>query len=324
MAPSNAYLNFAARTRGLNDAQRRVYQAFLDGLTTDGLFNSDGTSSYFDWIYVFRTNSAANARLNLVGDIYNATVAGSPTFTANSGYTGTLDSSTDNIDSNFNPSTASSPKYVRDSAHVSVWVETDLSTDAVSIGCTAGSSDINITPRFNTDGKAYYRINEQSSAGVTTADSLGFYLANRSGASTQQAYKNAVDQGMTGVASVAVPNATITVLNKNGASRGDSRKISFATCGASLTQTQVTNLYNRIVDFRNGVQAPADASTTAYDNFIARVTGASNGLKAAYKGLLVGLTTDGLFNADGTSSVLDCLYRFDTQDATTARLNLVQ
>ena len=65
-ADSAAYTNFIARTSGLNDTHDDAYKALLNSLTDAGLFASDGTSTVFDVLYIFKTQDATTANLNLV------------------------------------------------------------------------------------------------------------------------------------------------------------------------------------------------------------------------------------------------------------------
>src|SRR6266576_6414868 len=137
---SNAYLNFIARVTGASAGLKLAYQGFLDGLTTDGLFNSDGTSSYFDALYIFATQNSATALLNLVSSSFTGTVNGSPAFKANQGFTGVSLSTTVYIDTGFNPTTASSPKFTQNSAHLSGWSDSNVQSSA-SGGTFTGQAD---------------------------------------------------------------------------------------------------------------------------------------------------------------------------------------
>lgn len=78
--------------------------------------------------------------------------------------------------------------------------------------------------------------------------------------------------------------------------------------------------------FPSGVMVAAAAATSdsaAYTNYAGRVSLDSTHVPLV-QGLLNGLTTDGVFLADGTSLILDALYITAAQDLTTAKKNLVQ
>src|SRR5258706_5828950 len=74
---------FFARTSGLDAAHIAAYNTFICGLVTDGLF------SKFDVLHIYATQDSTTALLNLVSTSYNGTAVGSPTFTADRGFTGT-------------------------------------------------------------------------------------------------------------------------------------------------------------------------------------------------------------------------------------------
>jgi len=258
---SLAYTNFAARV-SLDSTHIPYYKTLLNGLTTDGLFNSDGTTDFFDVLYIFAAQDTATALTNLVSSSFTGTANGGPTFNADRGFTGVDASLTVFIDTGFNPVTASSPKFVQNSAHQSAWSDTNLQASAsggVAIGSRNGTTYFSETfPRYS-DGNAYYRINDGTAGGIVTADATGHYLANRSGAAAQQGYKNAVDQGVTAVASLAPINFTFFILatsNSGSGGLGDANQYTMASLGGSLTATQVTNFYNRLRTYMTSVGVP--------------------------------------------------------------------
>src|SRR5438105_2736087 len=64
-ADSAAATNLLARTTGLDAAHIAAYKALLNGLTADGIFNSDGTSNFLDALYIWATQDQTTADLNL-------------------------------------------------------------------------------------------------------------------------------------------------------------------------------------------------------------------------------------------------------------------
>jgi len=265
LANSTAYTNFAARcvTAGatLTGSDITNYSNLLNGLTTDGLFNSNGTSSFLDALYVFAAPSATVALLDLTNNAFNCTVPNTtPTFSAYAGYTGADGSGTVYLSTGYNP-TVNAINYSQNSASIGAWSNTNLQSGA-SGGCsigyqTAAGSISDIFPKYST-GLAYYRINDPQagpSAGVSNSDSTGFYVANRSGASAQQGYRNAVDQGVVAVTSHSLSSGTIPIcgLATPANSFGDSHQLSVAFIGGNLSSTNVTNLYNRLATYRTAV-----------------------------------------------------------------------
>lgn len=247
---------FFDRAGNLSAQDRKNYGALIRGLILDGVW------SKFDALYILAAPDTTTALLNLVQNTFNLTANGSPTFTAYQGYVATETASpTDYLDTGFVPSTAGG-NYTLNDAHYSYWSNTDNTATAAqwSIGTNITPGPPNAFARSiakHTDGKAYLRINDNGeSAGVATATSNGFYTAVRTGSSAQKGYKNASDLSITSVASGVLSSFSFFLLANNNAgtaAQGSNRQLSQASIGASLTQTQVTALYNRIGTFRTAV-----------------------------------------------------------------------
>jgi len=236
---------FLTRTSGLDTKHTNMYINLINGLVSDGVWGK------LDALYFLATQNSTTALLNLVSSSFAITANGAPAFVADQGYTGVNNSTTVYLDTGFNPSTAGG-NFSQNSAHISFWSNTNPATGltAMSVNATSGTQ-VNIFPRFS-DSKAYWRINDSNaalSAGVTVGTQIGYYVANRSGASTQNGFINAVDQGVVSVASGAVVNFNMTILGQNISgthSGGYPGQCSVASIGGSLSSTDVTNLYNRI------------------------------------------------------------------------------
>lgn len=243
---------FLARTSGLDATHTNAYKALINGLVADGVF------SKLDFLYTLGTQDSTNALLNLCSTSFNAVVVGSPTFTADRGFLGVDASATVYLDSQFNPSTAGG-SFATNSAHISAWSNTNAASSASGgtiIGNSTSSGNSNsssILPKYS-DGNAYFRINDgTSSAGFVNANSTGQYIANRSGASATQGYRNASLVGSPNAAAGTLANKTIGILVDNdtvsGPFFGGAFEIAAASAGGSLSSTDVTNFYNRLRTF---------------------------------------------------------------------------
>lgn len=256
---------FIARTSGLDATHTAAYKALLNGLTTDGLFNSDGTSSIFDALYIIATQDEATAVLNLVSTSFGITKNGTPNFTADTGYLGTDSASPSNfLDTGFNPSTASSPKYTQNSAHLSAWSLTNATptNGGAIIGLNAADTVIqsNIFPRFS-DGNLYGRIDDVSaSSGSAVADSLGHFAVVRTDSTHSQTYKEGSLVANPNAVSAVIQNGNIYVLAINrigtGAINGGGYRIAASSIGAALTATQVSNFRDRVRTYLTSVGVP--------------------------------------------------------------------
>jgi hypothetical protein len=258
---------FLARANTLAAPYIDPITTFICGSVSKGLINSDGTSNVFDVLYLFATQDTTNALLNIVSSSYTGTTSGSPTFTAGRGFTGTDQaSSPPYINTGFNPRTASSPIFVQNSAHISMWSNTNA--QAVNGGCCIGAfgggggTESDIFPKYS-DGKAYFRINDAApqTSGVTNANSTGHYIATRSSSGSQNGYINAVDQGISPITSGLPPSLNIIILAGNlptdpTAINGGGYQVCMASIGASLNSTQTTDFYNLLRAYMTAVGVP--------------------------------------------------------------------
>lgn len=245
---------FLARTTSPDATHISAYTNFICGLVADNVWTK------FDALYVLAAQSTTNALLSLVSSTFNATSNGSPTFTADRGYTGTNLSATVYLSTNFNPSTASSPKFTQNSAHVSGWSVTDAGALGTGfIGYSITTNEAAIVPKY-TDNNAYFRTNSSGSAGQAVATSQGFYIGNRSSSTAVQGYKDG-SQIMTHTSSdnsVAIQNANMAILaiNINTVPQGSGHQIAFASIGSSLSSDDALAFYTRARTYATAVGMP--------------------------------------------------------------------
>ncbi len=246
---------FLARTSGLDSTHRNAYIALIDGLVADGVW------SHLDVLHIYATDTTSNALLNLVSSSFSGVANGSPTFTADRGYTGST-GSTVYIDTQFNPTTASSPKYVLNDAHLSVWDLATATTFDSAIGhANAGDTSSALIIPKATDNKMYIRLNQAGLAGESFANGSsadGHYTASRSSSNHADAYRNASSLFVNGNGTNALINKNIYTLGYNGASApvGSICQLAMASIGSFLSSTDVTNFYNRLRTFMTVVGVP--------------------------------------------------------------------
>ncbi len=250
--------NFFARAGTLDATHFTAYDNLICGLVSDGVW------SKLDVLQIYATQNSTMALLSLVSSTYNGTIHGSPTFTADRGFTGVDASATDFIYSNFNPLTATSPLYVQNSAHISAWALTNV-TSSSSGGSVIGANNLppiqsNIFPKFS-DGNVYFRINGSNIAGIANANAIGHYIANRSGSNALQGYKNGSSILTDSTASVAPANAQFLVLAQADVAgaipdQGSGLQIAQMSIGSSLSATDATNFYNRLRTYLTAVGVP--------------------------------------------------------------------
>lgn len=235
---------FLARTSGLNANHTNAYTNFICTLVTAGAW------SKFDALYVFFTQDATTANLNLKSSSYTITPNGSPGFTADSGYIGVDASATVYLDTGFVPSTAGG-QYAQDSAHVAVWSLTSGQSSAsggvvVGDGAGSGTGNTYIFPRYSSDN-AFSRINGVEDVTVTSTDGTGYWVALRNGATDQRLYRNATQLGTNEGADGTLSTLSMYFLGSNAGgvgSSGGAVRLAMGSIGATLTPTDITNIYN--------------------------------------------------------------------------------
>ena len=193
-----------------------------------------------DAFYMLAAADAQSALLNWVSTSYSLTAVSSPTFAADRGYTSNGTSSY--LDTGFNPTTAVSPKYLLDSAHLGSWLRNDLTNlnyfDIGNNGArfNARSSSANALRGFLNDA-----TNGNFGANAT---SIGHFVLNRSAAGARQGYQNGSALGSDTQASTALSNSSILILQVG--SQFSLRQSAAAHFGASLSAAEDLALYNAL------------------------------------------------------------------------------
>lgn len=246
--------NFLARTSGLDATHIAAYTALLNGLDADGL------TAKLDMLHIYATQTSATALLNLISTSYTGVIHGSPNFTADQGFASTESGSTDYIDTQFTPATATSPKYVQDSAHITCTNLTDATSSRACIGVNDTASSVTfLVCRDASLGQVQVGINSASIAQVTNSGSaVGFYACVRPDNAKILAYKSG--SGVTSnvsATSTPVANRNLITLgsNNSGTIATTALRVAHASIGASLSATDVANYHSRIVTYMAAVGA---------------------------------------------------------------------
>lgn len=228
-------------------ARKTLYATMIDAIVTAGVWSKT------DALYLFAAADAPTALVNLKSSSFTATATNSPTFTVDRGYAG---NGTDSVvNTNFNPTTAPSPNFTQNSAHMGAWVLTNRAgASAAVIGNASADAGCNIYPFF-TDTAGYLRLNDNVEAeGFSSGGSNGFFLANRSSSSARQGYKNGVSLGAYAANTSKSPiNADIAV--GRGGITFSTDQVSAAILGGSLNATEQLALYNALLAYLQGVGA---------------------------------------------------------------------
>ncbi len=242
-----AATSFLARTSGLDATHVTAYTSLICGLVSDGVW------AKLDALYILATQDSTTAKLNLVQNLYNLTAVSAPTFTVDRGYTGGGTGSGKYLDTGFEPDIVTA-NYTLNSAHISVWDRTSRgSAVEVQMASEGGGDSTNIATQIG--GNALMRINDNpAGSSYANADAQGWFLANRTGASAETGYKNAVSIG-TDTTTAGLPNANIILLANSGPAFETTDQLSMASIGASLSGAQITAFYSRLQTYMTAVGA---------------------------------------------------------------------
>lgn len=166
-------------------ADKTNYDTLICGLQTDG--NFAGLDGLYIWAAPTTTN-AANINLVNPGTFNGTPTNGSPTFTAYHGYTG--DAAAFYIDTGFNPSTATSPNFVQNSATIGVYNLSSRTTGQNwwAQGNIAGSSN-NLFILYQIS-QGLGSINSNGNVNLNNSNAQGAYTLNRVASNQELAYTN--------------------------------------------------------------------------------------------------------------------------------------
>lgn len=150
-------------TASLNTTYQNAYCTLINQLDTDSTF------AIGDVLQIYASQDSVDAVLNLLSSSYNATTSGSPTFTANQGFTG---GGTKAIDTGFNASTAGG-HFGSNSMSLFGWTLTSWtgsgSNSGVLIGFKTNTSVAPSTNPYNQSDAHYYQNTYNNAAGSNTA-----------------------------------------------------------------------------------------------------------------------------------------------------------
>ena len=269
-----------------------------------------GVWPLLDALYLTAAASEQAARLNWVNPAtFTLTASGSVAFQVDRGFTGNGVNSYNNTQ--FTPTTAPSPKYVQDSAHLSVWSNTPGPLNPVDMG--------NSQAFLQTQLVAGNIFRAQINAGVspsnfTTPNTAGHFIGQRVDSVTTTGYFNGTFLGSGAGPSQALTATAIALGGRPfGTMSFSTRQLAAASIGASLTAAQASAFYNALAGYMAGVQMGYDPDAKAI--IAAMVPTPSVGRQALINSTVVQLKAAGIWDQ------LDLLYFFAAANQQNALLN---
>lgn len=209
-----------------------------------------GVWAKLDVLYLFAAADSQSALLNWVSSNYDGTAVNSPIFTTDRGF---VNSGTNGyVDTNFNPTTASSPNYTQNNAHISLWNRDEGQNDSGDAGYVGSSNNIFLRTR-NSSNNATFSVNTSGSVTAVNTNSIGHFLANRSGVSAQQGYIRGVLANSNTTATASLVNTNISFIRRNSSYGG--KQLAMGSIGGSLTGTEVSDFSTAIQTYMTAIGA---------------------------------------------------------------------
>lgn len=196
--------------------------------------------------------AAADSQASLINWIApgtnDLTVIGGAVFTSDSGYAG--DGGTGRL-LGPNPSGIVGKKIAQDSAHIGVWLNSNVAEDNGEIG---GST---LFIRARTTGNVISgRINDSTTSTWfnSISDGRGHTVGCRSAAGSYTPYKNGIAGSAVPVASTALLNSTFQVCSSNGTTSGTAI-VGAGHIGSNLSGAEVAIIYAATLAYMQGIGA---------------------------------------------------------------------
>lgn len=293
--------NFLGRVTSQSGTYQTAITNFICGLVSNGIF------AKADAAYLLRAHESATGYTNLISSSFGISESGNVSFISDQGVT----SRGGSLLTGFNPTTASTPKYVQNSGTIAARSETSALILGPLIGnpTPAGTTDT-IYPRYTGDVD-FWRVNQATNNSTTATDGSGLWIAVRSGATTNVLYRNGASFDTSSTASVAPANQEIMLLKHD--TEFYTGIVTFAFIGSALDATDAANLNTLLNTYLAAVVAATCTQALAY---LSAIVTQSPNYVAAYTIAICGLVTDGVF------AKLDCGWLFKAHEAATALLSI--
>jgi hypothetical protein len=169
-------------------------------------------ANIWDELDIYKNYAVADSQLSLINwknpGTFNGTAVNSPTFTPYRGYTG--NGSNAYITTNFNPATATTPKFVQNSGTIFA----RSLTNSASLVSIWGDTSVGFNNNgYVDDTSTAMRINSSSTnISANSGNTIGLWSCTRSASNAQELYKNGSSVGSNTSVSTAVVSTTFFAL----------------------------------------------------------------------------------------------------------------
>ena len=256
---------FITRAQGVgtyDSTHQTAITTFINGLITDGLLNSDGTSSYLDVLYLFAAPLAGQALLNIVANgSFDGTNNG-VAFTPDYGFTNVDGNNTNYVNSNFRPAANTTSHEASgtgspNGGHIGIWLDSITSSTAAGGndcgGLYTSNAFLGMNINYNNSG-SFFSVNDGQGEITPSSSNKGLWLANRTDSVSVDVYNNATNVGTYGYTAGSLSDIDIFITTCNYSSTpgaltptsASARPAMAFSIGGTLTSTQVGNLHSRM------------------------------------------------------------------------------
>jgi hypothetical protein len=228
-----------ARMTAPTSRRQKTINKLVKALKDAGVF----AQFYHAWL--LNADVQGNGLLDMVGT-KDATITGTPTFAANSGFTG---SNGNSLNTGWNPSTDAIDNT---DFSLSVYIDSPAASANSDLGLFDGTTN-GITINVFTGTTSTFRLNgplRTTSNFSASNDGSGMFTASLK-AGTTSFYRNGVLLESAGAYTPAANvNLPMFICALNGAASASGRKIGFVSVGKSLTADQAKALFNAFQTYR--------------------------------------------------------------------------
>lgn len=259
--PGTPATNFLARTSGLSGTETDAYCVLINGLVTDSIITGNlsgatGCGTVLDGLYMFATKNTTEANRNLCGTSFGITVGGSPTFTADRGYTG--DATTAFLDTGYQLLTGGG-NFAESSGAVGACILNARTTALLytAVGAEESTGSTSQTFIILNGLQGLFRVNSDNGVAPVITSSQGTWISSRTASNLTTAYLNGASIGTSAQAGQARAAANLYFLATNQAGVGaiafSGDQIGAGFLGAGLDATKAAAISSRISAFITSV-----------------------------------------------------------------------
>jgi len=213
-----------------------------------------GVWTKFDAFYVLAAHDAQTAKLNWKSASFDAIAVNSPTFTVDRGYAG--NGTTSYLSTGFNPTTAPSPQFVQNSAHIGVWNRsTTINNSMYDMGGNAATPGT-MMDCGTTGGQLRGRINHASNVSFNNLGAIiGHNAISRVLSTGINGYLNGAFINQVALTSAAPTNETIIICGAGTGANFSTRELAAVHFGSGLSAAEIDATNDALAVYMTAVGA---------------------------------------------------------------------